>query len=409
MWDIQELYSNIHAYLDFLQGLVNAEAPDSTKALIRLLEEPNANEFSILLKGSTLDTDLLQAALSSIGYGSEDFGRTFYDNNKDGINRLVSSVQDNCSVEIVRNLYVFLLIHLHTFSDAVISDEDITFIMRTLVTVEQKGEDPNKRKGARLMVKSGGSVLLLRTDGKLVEYDGQRFKPSSLCRDERLAGFALHSEGLIAFDTSGALLNCTPTIVRKNLPENRGVVIASAFDRSYALLLNNGSVVSNIPNLHWTGLSCVRVGLNSVVGILEKTGGVVHIGSDDKLLDYEDVASVSTRSKGRAKQFTLLKTDGKMITDRGIETASVSATCISKSGYTYSIFDMHQQTSRIYTLGFSDAAGAGSNRFTVSGKVIEIHESSPCIAVLASVYNDEEHLTVYGENDQKLLSTPLRC
>lgn len=260
----------------------------------------------------------------------------FYSMNADGIKDAIYKGSILWTEETVVIFYLFLLLMLQAKPKEKISQEDFSFIKDYLSSeaVRRMAADKEERDSRLYPYKSG--ILYLK-DGKIKDEKNQLLSPEN----ETIACYAYTEElGIIAFTGQGEISSCTDPYVRNEIKQMGGdkrAVMAAAYGRIYALLMEDGTILSNAEDLDekWEDIRWIGAGLNNITAIKGKNRYLLEIGLDieKEFLEVKEVHAQSIMNED--SRYAVLEKDGTLAMDDGYMVKSVDAASIDLEGYVY--------------------------------------------------------------------------
>ncbi|MCI9123331.1 MAG: hypothetical protein HFH35_04505 [Eubacterium sp.] len=335
----------------------------------------------------------LEHALGPLLRKSRDHnGNQFFSRNRKGIQQVVYSERIVWETGKAALFYLFLLLMLQADPQGEIAKEDFRFLCTSLETVpSESGTAGGKNRIPRLC--SNGSGVFYLKEGMIYDTDGNAVSPEN----EKIGCFAYTQDlGLLAFTEQGRVSACTELDVKYEIAgaldqrQNGRVVMAAAYGELYVLLLDDGTIVSNVedPVTEWNDLYWVGAGLNSITAIRGRNRCVMELGSDSRLSAYSDVGAVYTRSVEGCCRYMVLKENGVLVMDDGETETEVGAAAIDRDGYVYAVGE-----EIIFRKFDSKTKKSGRLAGAAGGRILELCKSRSHIYARA-VCSDGEILAV---------------
>lgn len=313
----------------FLEEWEKKHPQDLTSALIAALEAYRAGEPSPqFLTGGSLDAGGLEACLQSYLRGSRDLDNLdFLSRNRALLKRLTDPGMPY-SAKRAWALYVFLLLHLQFKPRLPIREGDVEVFLEILGQLPDTDLSALSRQD-RLALLEGKPCRCLPDRVEIYDGGWKVWHRS----DKPLAGLQVsHHWGMLLLGQDGSLTGAVPEEIR-HAAQGRKLRQVSVCGGHYALLIADGTVVSDLPVSDWKGISRIQAGVNSLTGIYGN-GRVNHCGSTELLQNYTDVEYAITRSQEGQSYFALLRTGNRLcLPDRVLE--GVQAVDICRKGYVY--------------------------------------------------------------------------
>ena len=275
---------------------------DLSREIIRCLEEAPAVTF---LKGGQLDYEDLSLALAPFwenSYGMDDL--FFLPRNEAPVRELCKLT--DLTPAAARDIYLFLLLHLQIKPKEVIRPGDLAFLLTRLETAPQSAAPADLPRLAILRgepVRATGREVRIYRDGAWQTLFSADAPITHLCAGDGVGILAVTADGkLIAPECPAA----------EDAARNKRITGADAFGSHYALLCEDGTVVSSAAGLDWRDVQSVCLGLNSAAAITGPLRRVVQKNSHEKLAAFTDVKTVSTRTDGDTRHYAVLRQSGEL-------------------------------------------------------------------------------------------------
>lgn len=322
----------------------NAYAARETAQLLEAYDGKDdlAEVVSAFYCGGEWDLEGLEHALAPLLIKSRDHnGNHFFSRNRKGMQQVVYSERIVWETGKAALFYLFLLLMLQKDPQGEIAKEDFRFLCTSLETVPSEWGTAGGKNRIPRLCSSGSGVFYLK-EGTIYDADSHAVSPEN----EKIGCFAYTEDlGLLAFTEQGMVSACTELDVKYEIAgalqkrQHVRVVMAAAYGELYVLLLDDGTIVSNVedPVTEWNDLYWVGAGLNSITAIRGRNRCVIELGSDSRLSEFSDVSAVYTRSVEGDCRYMVLKENGVLVMDDGEMETDVDAAVIDQDGYIYAV------------------------------------------------------------------------
>lgn len=351
-FEIEEVWENIGngVLLEFQEKLAKNEEKNAAEEMIRiemiqiLKAYENKDNLTEIIKAfysnGKWDLSALEKKIEPINSKSRDHdGNNFYTRNMQGIQSFTNGELIDWNDQKAALFYLFLLCFLQAKPQEEITEEAFAFIADKLSEAAYEGE---KTQGSKLYPKGSG-VLFLK-NGKIMNEQEKQISPEC----EMISCFAYTEDlGLIAFTKQGAFSGCMEQTIRYEIEkkrvdagtENEKIVMIAAFGEIYALLLENGSILTNVldSTKGWEEIRWIGAGLNSLTAVRGANRHLLELGSDEGLNDFSNVKAAYTWSADGCRRYAVLRENGDLSMDDKTREKGVSAANISQKGYFFAI------------------------------------------------------------------------
>ncbi len=268
-------------------------------------------------------------------------GDIFYSRNAKGIQNILRTGVWN--VESAALFCVFLLLMLQVKPMEVVSAEDFRFIQEQLHSAADRMKHTVKAEQGYRMWPGGSKVWSLK-NGQIFNPQNKRFSPS----EEKISCFAFTQDlGVLAFTEQGEVSSCTHPNRKCELEEKlkgrngkeKRVSMVAAYGKIYLILMEDGEVLTNVQDAltGWKDIRWVGAGQNSITAVKGSNRNLLQIGADDDLNNMSGVKAAYTRSTGGNFRYAVIKEDGSLIMDDGVQEQGVSVANICREGYIYAV------------------------------------------------------------------------
>lgn len=350
-FSIEEVWENVEngVFLEFQEKIVSKEENNLAKELANVLQAcesrgKSADAVSAFYHNGSWDLEALEKKIEPVSSKSKEHdGSNFYSRNANGIQRIVNGKVIAWNGEKTALFYLFLLCFLQARPEEVISEEAFAFIVDKLGSApgEAAYEEENEQDSG--LYPHGSGVLFLK-DKKIMNERQKQISPEH----EMISCFAYTEDlGLIAFTEQGTFSAGMEPMLRYGIEqkmaeagrENERIVMVTAYGKIYALLLDNGSILTNVLDSieSWKDIRWVGAGLNSLTAVRGNRRHLLELGSDKGLSDFSDVKAAYTWSADGCYRYAVLKENGDMVMDDKTLENGVSAANIGQEGYFYAI------------------------------------------------------------------------
>lgn len=352
-FSLEEVWETIDngVLLRFEKELVRQEAVPTKESaaqmivcLLEAYEEKGGmpEALSGIFEDGEWDLNGMERRLEPLSSRSRDHGgNCFYSRNAQGIRKLINrkGIVWTDTKAVLFCLFLFGFLQVRPQEE--ISEQDFAWIGEKLGGMYGQEEHPaGKETGVHIY--PYGSGFLYLEQGKIYDWNQQPVSPVG----EKIICFAYTQDlGIIAFTDQGSFSACMEPTFRYEIEERKKdagaemekVVMAAACGNIYLLLLENGTILTNVVDSlkGWQDIRWIGAGLNSITAVTGNRRSLLEIGSDSRLLEFSDVRAAYTWSGDGKQKYAVLKENRHLFMDDGVMAENVDAAYIDEGGYLY--------------------------------------------------------------------------